>query len=148
MSQAEDIGADELIDRNADLLKELGEKSMDVVIDNVAGANFGQMVEILKRGGKYASSGAIAGPIVNFDMRSFYLKDLTLIGCTGWDEPVFPNLIAYIERGEIKPLLAKTFALQDIATAQAEFLEKHHVGKFVLIPPALTADQQSYVDSL
>ena len=148
MSQAEDIGADELIDRNADLLKELGEKSMDVVIDNVAGANFGHMVEILKRGGKYASSGAIAGPIVNFDMRSFYLKDLTLIGCTGWDEPVFPNLIAYIERGEIKPLLAKTFALQDIATAQAEFLEKHHVGKFVLIPPALTADQQSYVDSL
>ena len=146
--QAEVIGADKLVDRNADLLKALGEESMNVVIDNVAGANFGKMMEILKRGGRYASSGAISGPIVNFDMRDFYLKDLTLIGCTGWDAPVFPNLIAYIERGEIKPLLAKTFALQDIVLAQVEFLEKHHVGKLVLIPPALSSEQKAYIDTL
>ncbi len=31
-------------------------------------------------------------------MRDLYLKDLTLVGCTAWDEPVFPNLISYIER--------------------------------------------------
>jgi NADPH:quinone reductase-like Zn-dependent oxidoreductase len=68
-------------------------------------------------------------------MRMFYLKDLTLIGCTAWDKPVFPNLISSIERGEIRPLVAKTFALEEIATAQREFLEKSHVGKFVLIPP-------------
>ena len=68
-------------------------------------------------------------------MRTFYLKDLTLIGCTAWDEPVFPNLISYIERGEIRPLVAKTFALAQIADAQREFLQKRHVGKFVLLPP-------------
>ena len=70
-------------------------------------------------------------------MRNFYLKDLNLIGCTAWDEPVFPDLISYIERGEIKPLIAKTFALDQIAAAQREFLEKAHVGKFVLIPSPL-----------
>ena len=80
------------------------------------------------------SSGAIGGPLVSLDMRTFYLKDLTLIGCTAWDEPVFPNLVAYIERGEIRPLLAKTFPLERIADAQREFLEKRHTGKFVLIP--------------
>jgi NADPH:quinone reductase-like Zn-dependent oxidoreductase len=68
-------------------------------------------------------------------MRDFYLKDLTLIGCTAWDEPVFPNLISYIEGGEIRPLLAKTFPLVQIVDAQREFLEKRHVGNFVLIPP-------------
>lgn len=132
------LGADRVIPRGADLVEMLGEKSMDVVIDNVAGEAFGQMLQVLKRGGRYASSGAIAGPIVSLDMRNLYLKDLTLIGCTGWDEPVFPNLIGYIERGEIKPLLAKTFALADIVTAQQEFIAKKHVGKFVLIPPALS----------
>jgi NADPH:quinone reductase-like Zn-dependent oxidoreductase len=75
--------------------------------------------------------------LVALDMRTFYLKNLTLIGCTAWDEPVFPNLIGYIERGQVRPLVARSFALQQIAEAQLAFLEKAHVGKFVLIPPAL-----------
>jgi len=73
------LGADRIIARGDDLLQVLGEKSIDVVIDNVAGESFGQMLEVLKRGGRYASSGAIAGPMVDLDMRSLYLKDLTLI---------------------------------------------------------------------
>ena len=95
------------------------------------------MLKVLKRGGRFVSSGAIAGPLVELDMRDFYLKDLTLIGCTAWDEPVFPKLISYIEKGEIKPLLAKTFPLKKIVEAQREFTIKKHVGKFVLIPPPI-----------
>jgi NADPH:quinone reductase-like Zn-dependent oxidoreductase len=67
-------------------------------------------------------------------LRDFYLKDLNLIGCTAWDEPVFANLVSHVEQNRIKPLVAKTFALQEIAQAQREFLEKKHVGKFVLVP--------------
>ena len=106
------LGVDQLFERDADLLAELGESSVDVVIDNVAGEAFSVMLKLLRRGGRYASSGAIAGPMVSFDMRDFYLKDLNLIGCTSWDEPVFPNLVRYIERGEIKPLVAKTYPLE------------------------------------
>ncbi|MBN2687090.1 MAG: alcohol dehydrogenase family protein [Deltaproteobacteria bacterium] len=137
MKQVLSIGADRVIDRDDDVVASLGEKSMDVVIDNVAGPAFGGLLEVLKRGGRYASSGAIGGPLVAFDMRTFYLKDLTLIGCTAWDEPVFPNLISYIERGELRPLVAKILPLEKIADAQAEFIEKKHVGNFVLIPPPL-----------
>ena len=85
------IGADAVIDRDADVVDELGEKSVDVVVDNVAGPPFGRLLDTLRRGGRYVSSGAIGGPHVTFDMRTFYLKDLTLIGCTAWDEPVFPQ---------------------------------------------------------
>lgn len=133
--EMEKLGADRIVSRGVDLLAELGPSSVDVVIDNVAGAGFTRLPKLLSRGGRYASSGAIAGPLVNLDMRDFYLKDLNLIGCTAWDEPVFPNLVGYIERGEIRPLLAKTFALGEIAAAQQEFLEKRHFGNFVLIPP-------------
>ena len=45
-----------------------------------------------------------------------------------------PNLIGYIERGEIKPLVAQTFPLRDIHAAQEAFLGKEFVGKLVLIP--------------
>ncbi len=145
MNQIRDLGADEVIDRNQDLEARLGENSIDVVIDNVAGAGFPKMLKVLRPGGRYASSGAIAGPMVGLDMRDMYLKDITLFGCTAWDEPVFPNLISYIERGEIKPLLAKTFPLDQIANAQKEFMEKKHIGNFVLIPPAdLLEDQRAF----
>ncbi|MBL0382461.1 MAG: zinc-binding dehydrogenase [Desulfofustis sp. PB-SRB1] len=115
---------------------------MDVVIDNVAGPPFHTMMQVLKAGGRYVSSGAIAGPLVSLDMRLMYLKDITLIGCTAWDEPVFPNLISSIEKGKIKPLLATTFALENIAEAQQEFTKKNHIGKFVLIPPPLSRQQR------
>jgi NADPH:quinone reductase-like Zn-dependent oxidoreductase len=92
------------------------------------------MLQVLRRGGRYVSSGAIGGPIVNLDLRTFYLKDLTMIGCTAWDESVFENLVSYIETNQIKPVVAKSFALRDIAQAQSEFLEKKHFGKFVLVP--------------
>ncbi|GDX19585.1 alcohol dehydrogenase [Actinomycetes bacterium] len=128
------IGADFVVDRDSDLVNELGEESFDVVIDNVGGPHFAGELNTLKRGGRYATSGAIGGPLVDLDLRTMYLKDLTLIGCTAWDEPVFPRLVSYIESNRIKPLVAKTFPLADIARAQQEFLEKKHVGKFVLIP--------------
>jgi NADPH:quinone reductase-like Zn-dependent oxidoreductase len=135
MAQVRAIGADRVLRRGDDPVASLGKHSVDVVFDNVAGAGFGSLLQVLKRGGRYASSGAIAGPLVNLDMRTLYLNDLTLIGCTAWDEPVFPDLISYIERGELHPLVARTFPLERIADAQREFLEKKHVGNFVLIPP-------------
>ena len=129
------LGADHVVDRDCDLVNELGEESVDVVIDNVGGPHFAGELVTLKRGGRYASSGAIGGPMVSLDLRTMYLKDVTLIGCTAWDEPVFPSLISYIETNALRPLVAKTFALSEIVAAQQEFLEKNHVGKFVLIPP-------------
>jgi alcohol dehydrogenase len=129
------VGCDQIIARGDDIVLGLGESNIDLVVDNVAGEGFGAMLKVLKRGGRYVSSGAIGGPIVALDMRDFYLKDLTLIGCTAWEQPIFPNLVSYIERGEIRPLVAKIFPLERIVEAQQEFMEKRHVGNFVLVPP-------------
>jgi NADPH:quinone reductase-like Zn-dependent oxidoreductase len=130
------LGAARVLDRNDDPVAVLGGESVDVVIDNVGGAAFGAMLKVLKRGGRYVSSGAIAGPVVELDMRDMYLKDITLIGCTAWDAPVFPALVSYIEMGEIQPLLAATYPLEQIAEAQQAFQDKRHIGKIVLVPPS------------
>jgi len=134
MDQVRALGADHVVSRDCDLVDELGAESVDVVIDNVGGPHFAGELETLKRGGRYASSGAIGGPMVELDLRTMYLKDLTLIGCTAWDEPVFPNLVSYVESNKLRPLVARTFPLSEIVEAQREFVKKAHVGKFVLIP--------------
>ena len=127
------IGADRTIDRGADLLNELGRESVEVVIDVVGGSQFDELLQLLKRGGRYAVAGAIAGPIVSLDLRTLYLKDLRLLGCTVIEPTVFPNLVSYIERGEIRPLVAATYPLNEIVAAQQAFLEKAHIGKIVLL---------------
>jgi NADPH:quinone reductase-like Zn-dependent oxidoreductase len=129
------LGATRVVDRDARLVDALGEGTVDAVVDNVSGPGLDELLSTLRRGGCYVSSGAIAGPAVSFDKRTLYLRDLRLIGCTAWDEPVFPALIARIEAGELRPVVARTFPLERIAEAQTEFLEKRHVGKYVLVPP-------------
>ena len=58
-----------------------------------------------------------------------------ILGSTAWEKGVFEALIGYIERGEIRPVVAKAYPLECIVEAQREFLEKKHVGKLVLVPP-------------
>ncbi len=137
ITDVKNIGADDVVKREDNLIKILGKECVDVVVDLVAGSQWGELLEVLKKGGRYATSGAIAGPIVELDVRTLYLKDLTLIGCTFQSSEVFKNLIGYIERNEIKPLVAKSYPLIDIVRAQKDFLAKTYVGKLVLVPPKL-----------
>ena len=127
-----ELGAEKTLTRDDDFLAELGANSVDVVIDLVAGPTWPVLLDLLRSFGRYAVAGAIAGPIVELDVRSLYLKDLTFFGCTVLEPQVFGNLIKRIENKQIKPLVAETFALTDIGQAQASFSEKNHVGKIVL----------------
>ncbi|MGB0683987.1 MAG: alcohol dehydrogenase family protein [Magnetovibrionaceae bacterium] len=126
------LGADICLDRSDDLLANLGPNTVDVIVDLVAGASWPRFLEILKPGGRYGVAGAIAGPIVELDLRSLYLKDLSFFGCTALDAGVFTNLVRLIETDAIKPLVAETYPLREIAKAQASFLEKGYIGKIVL----------------
>nr|WP_148234725.1 alcohol dehydrogenase family protein [Pseudooceanicola batsensis] len=119
------LGADAILGRE----EALPEDAFDVVLDLVGGPRWPALLEALAVRGRYVTSGAIAGPIVELDLRTLYLKDLTLIGSTRQDPEVFTDLIGYIERGGIRPVLAETFRLRDLHKAQEAFLEKSHMGK-------------------
>lgn len=123
----------------AALREELAD-SFDVVADNVGGDAFPDLLDFLARKGRYVTCGALAGPVVSLDLRTLYLRDLTLLGSTAWAPHVFPNLVRYVEAGELRPLVAATYPLRDIAKAQQDFQEKLHVGKLVLIPPKVSEE--------
>jgi NADPH:quinone reductase-like Zn-dependent oxidoreductase len=132
--QMQALGADRLLDRNEDPVAVLGAQSVTLVVDLVAGDGFPGLITCLKRGGRYATSGAIGGPLVSLDVRDLYLKDLTFVGGTAQAADTMANLVRYIEAGDIKPLVARTFPLSEIHEAQDVFLQKTFVGKLVLLP--------------
>lgn len=139
------MGADHVLPRAPEDLKEAlgdatGRDEVSVVADVVGGALWPQLISALARGGRYTCAGAIAGPVVSFDLRTFYLRDLVFTGATVPPPGVFANLVGYIERGEIRPLLAATWPLREFAAAQAAFIAKRHVGNIVV---TMTLDRRA-----
>lgn len=127
------FGPDRILPRAPDnLRKALGNEAITVVGDVVGGSLWPQLIDVLERGGRYTCSGAIAGPMVNLDLRTFYLRDLTFTGSTVIDTSVMPNLVRYIEAGEVKPALAATYPLESLREAQAAFVSKTHTGNIVV----------------
>ena len=112
-----------------------GARSLEAVLDVVGGQQASRLLELLRPGGALAIAGAIDGPIAEIDLRTVYLNDLRILGCTFQDDEVFENLVSYIERNEIRPVVTATYSLADIARAQEDFLAKKHTGKLVLVPP-------------
>jgi len=116
----------------AALKQAIGQDTVSVVADVVGGAMWPALIDVLARNGRYTCAGAIAGPIVELDLRTFYLRDLTFTGATVVPPGVFADLVGYIERGEIGPLLAATYPLEQLHTAQQAFIDKKHTGNIVL----------------
>jgi NADPH:quinone reductase-like Zn-dependent oxidoreductase len=133
------IGPDHILSRGpADLAGALkqatGDDTVTVVADIVGGDYFSTLIDVLARGGRYTCSGAIAGPIVSLDLRTFYLRDLTFTGSTVILPHVFTDLVGYIERGEVRPVLAATYPLSELHAAQQAFIDKTHTGNIVVCP--------------
>lgn len=132
-----EIGADEVLGRDADLptaLAAIGIDEVDVVADVVAGPSFGRLLQVLAPLGRYVVAGAIAGPVVETDLRTVYLRQLTLLGSSFGTHDDFRAVVDLVDRGAFRPLVARRYPLADLATAQADFVSKGFVGKLVVEP--------------
>jgi len=126
------LGAGKILLREDSVVQTLGRNSIDAIIDLVAGKQWPELLDVLRPSGRYAVAGAIGGPLVELDVRTLYLKDLSLFGCTVLGKEIFSNLIKHIEQNDIAPVVARTFPLAKIIAAQKYFVKKHHIGKVIL----------------
>ncbi|MGP9582576.1 alcohol dehydrogenase family protein [Brachybacterium sp. AOP35-5H-19] len=133
-----EIGAEDVVLREAeDLVSEVARVAdgpIDVVADLVAGPLFNDLLRILRPEGRYTTAGAIGGPVVQLDLRTVYLKHLELHGSSQGTRTAFRRLVGYIETGQIRPLLDRTFRLSALHEAQRAFQAKSYVGKLVVVP--------------
>ncbi|MDE0114188.1 MAG: alcohol dehydrogenase family protein [Albidovulum sp.] len=128
------LGPDMVLPRSPENLDaELGSEKVTVAADVVGGPIWPQIIGAIQRGGRYVCSGAIAGPVVPFDLRTLYLRDLTFFGSTVVPPDVLPNIVGYIERGEVKPVVAAIYPLSELREAQQAFLDKSKAGNIVVV---------------
>ena len=134
-AEVAELGPDLILPRAPENLRAaLGDEKVTVIADVVGGAQWPKLIDVLERGGRYTCSGAIAGPMVELDLRTFYLRDLTFTGSTVTPHHNFTDVVSYIEKGEIRPALAAAYPLEQLKEAQAAFIAKKHTGNIVVIP--------------
>ena len=106
---------------------------VDVVADVVVGRDF-ELLNVLRPFGRYVTAGGIAGPVVETDLRTVYLKQLTLVGSSFATHEEFAALVDLIRAGRLRPVVAGVYPLHELARAQADFVAKRFVGKLVVTP--------------
>ncbi len=140
-----EIGAAAVVPRDAaDLARAVADatdgRPVDVVADVVAGAMFNDLLRTLRPEGRYVTCGAIAGPEVEMDLRTVYLKHLQLHGSSQGDRADFDRLVRYIEDGKLSALVGGVYRLSELHRAQADFVAKAFVGKLVIVPDAMWSE--------
>jgi NADPH:quinone reductase-like Zn-dependent oxidoreductase len=129
---AHDFVARERVDVLAAVEAITGLQGVDVVVDVVGGPIFGDLLKMLKRGGRYATAGAIAGPVQPLDLRDLIYKDLEMYGITCPTPGTFRRVLDHVEIGRLKPLVEKVYSLRELREAQTDLVKRSHVGKLVV----------------
>jgi alcohol dehydrogenase len=112
---------------------------IDVVADVVGGPLFPDLLSLVRPEGRLVTAGAIGGPVIRLDLRTVYLKHVDVIGCSQGTRKAFLTVLGYVLDGRIRPLLAATYPLSQLARAQDDFKRKQFVGKLVVVPDRLLA---------
>lgn len=134
-------GAHEVIDRAHDVAAQVRAASDDGV-DVVAGDFVGEGLPLLREGGRWVVAGALGGRTVAFDVRRLYLHNARIIGSSMHTPTHFAMLMDIARQGRVRPVIAKTYSLDQTAQAQEELGRRRHVGKLVMHPrPAGSLDR-------
>jgi NADPH:quinone reductase len=122
---------------------ETGGKGVDVILDMVAGSYVSREIDCLADDGRLAIIAVLGGAKANdVDMGQILRRRLTISGSTLRPRPVaFKAAIAaqlrqriwpLLESGRIKPVIYKTFALEEAVQAHTLMESSEHVGKIIL----------------
>ena len=117
-------------------------KGVDVIIDMVAGEYVGREISCLADDGRLVIIALLGGASGKVDFGQILRRRLTITGSTLRLRPVaFKQMIAdklhqkvwpLIETGKIKPVIFKTFSLEQADQAHALMETSTHVGKIML----------------
>ena len=134
---AERLGADHLIDRaeaenwSKAVFLASDKRGMDVVVDNV-GVTFPLSLRAARKGGRILTVGNTAGPRFEIDNRFIFAKHLSILGSTMGTNADFETVMDLVFEGSLKPVMDKTYPLQDASEAQARLEAGKQMGKITL----------------
>lgn len=119
-------------DFTEEVLRATRGRGVDVVLEHVGAATWAGSVRCLARGGRLVTCGATTGPKVELDLRFFFTKELSVLGCTMGSRKELDQVLALVEKGSMKPVVGQVFPLAEARKAQETMESRNFFGKLVL----------------
>ncbi len=131
------LGADGVIhSREQDVVQEVmrltGKRGVDVVFENVGQAVWDSALRSAVRGGRIVTCGATTGDQPGADLRRVFIRQLQILGSTLGNLDELQALTRFCEQSGVRPLIEKTYALDDIHAALDRLASGQQFGKLAV----------------
>ncbi|MGE0828846.1 MAG: zinc-binding dehydrogenase [Hyphomonadaceae bacterium] len=104
-------------------------EGVDMVIDSVGEASWGQSLRSLRRGGRIVTCGATTGSNPPVEIQRMFIRQLEVYGSTGGNQEEAREMMALCASGKIKPIIDQTYSLLDIGQAYDRLEKGEQFGK-------------------
>lgn len=130
--KALEIGAHIAIDTNSDWEGQLKNKQIDLVIESVGEATFNRSLAVLKGGGNIVVFGATTGDDVEINLRELFFNQYKLIGSTMGSREELHEMLQFIAKHQITPIIDRTYELDDVQEAFNHLEINKQFGKIAI----------------
>ena len=120
-------------DRVSNAILQISNGGVDMVIDSVGEASWGESLRSLRRGGRLVTCGATTGSNPPADLQRVFIRQLEIYGSTGGSLREFRQLLDVFNRGLVKPVIDATFEMADIRRAFDHLASGAQFGKVSLV---------------
>jgi NADPH:quinone reductase-like Zn-dependent oxidoreductase len=142
MDKCLDIGADFVVNhREGDWHKKVREitkkQGVDIIFEHIGKATFPQEVSLLKTAGTLVATGATTGYDATIDLRYLFFKGTNLLGSTQGTKAELEEVIYWMGKGKIKPLVSTILPFSDMAKGHVMMAKAEQMGKILTTPQKL-----------
>ena len=139
LARAAELGLDHGINHTtqdvvAEVMRVTDGRGVDLVFEHVGGELFQKGLDSLGKDGRLVICGGHSGEVVPFDIIPFFRAQKQIIGSFVYTRGEVESCLELARRGQITPLVHKTFELADAREAMATMERREHFGKIVLKP--------------
>jgi zinc-binding alcohol dehydrogenase/oxidoreductase len=119
-------------DWEREMLSIVSGKQIDLIVDGAGGAGINKLIQLVKPAGKIIVYGATAGKPRDLHIHRLFWKQIAIQGTTMGNEEDFQNMVNLFEKHELKPIIHKTYPLEEYKEAYLEMADNRQFGKIVL----------------
>jgi NADPH2:quinone reductase len=135
----EQIGAANVLNPDPDgaWRKQIGDRKIDLAIDNIGGPLFSQVIDTLGQRGRVSCVGRLAGPVPQFNTASLFFRRLQIAGIhvgaytRAESQAAWKEILRWLDRHGSRPLVDHVYPFDQIFEAFAR-LKQGPMGKVVI----------------
>ncbi|WP_307893733.1 quinone oxidoreductase family protein [Bacillus swezeyi] len=126
-------GADRAFDSGGDWKENMDGHHADIILDSIGPATFANYFDVIKPNGRIVNFGASSGDSINLPLRSLFFPQISIIGTSMGSLEEFRQMLAFMERHSLKPIIDQAFSLSEAVHAFKRMANGEQFGKIALL---------------